>query len=57
MMEIKDVIHGTIVLPKDVAEIVRTAQFQRLKSIRQLGFLKLNENLHIVHNRYHHCIG
>uniref|UniRef100_A0A1A9VWD0 HD domain-containing protein n=1 Tax=Glossina austeni TaxID=7395 RepID=A0A1A9VWD0_GLOAU len=59
-MEILDEIYGVIVLPMDVKAIVETPIFERLKSIRQLGFMKLgyktNDRI-IEHNRYNHSIG
>ncbi|XP_075162338.1 SAM and HD domain containing deoxynucleoside triphosphate triphosphohydrolase falten [Haematobia irritans] len=57
MMEIYDVIYGKLFLLPDVAAIVATPQFQRLKFIKQLGFLNLDNLREHEHNRYHHCIG
>ena len=56
-MEIHDVVYGKFSIPDDVAQIVATKQFQRLKSIRQLGFLYLDNNLDETHHRYAHCLG
>ncbi|XP_065360904.1 deoxynucleoside triphosphate triphosphohydrolase SAMHD1 homolog [Calliphora vicina] len=56
-MEIVDVIYGKLSIPTDVAAIVDTPQFQRLKSIKQLGFLKINNCIERDHHRYSHCLG
>lgn len=56
-MEILDVVYGKITIPSDVAAIVEMPQFQRLKFIKQLGFLKLNNGIETNHHRYAHCIG
>lgn len=55
-MEIRDPVHGTIEFnPKEVA-IIDSAAFQRLRSIRQLGFGEFSFPGG-VHNRYIHSIG
>ncbi|KAM7357862.1 SAM and HD domain containing deoxynucleoside triphosphate triphosphohydrolase falten isoform 2-T5 [Cochliomyia hominivorax] len=56
-MEIIDVIYGKFTIPKDIAAIVETPQFQRLKFIKQLGFFRLPNNIEHKHNRYEHCLG
>lgn len=56
-MKLYDINYGEINLPLDVAAIVATPQFQRLLSIKQLGFLRINDRLEHEHTRYSHCIG
>lgn len=55
-MEIRDPVHGTIDFnPKEVA-VLESAAFQRLRSIKQLGFGEFSFP-GAVHNRYIHSIG
>ncbi|XP_059216042.1 deoxynucleoside triphosphate triphosphohydrolase SAMHD1 isoform X2 [Stomoxys calcitrans] len=56
-MVIDDPVYGKIYLPQDVAAIVATPHFERLKKIKQLGFLYLDDVKEHTHNRYYHCIG
>uniref|UniRef100_A0A1A9WGB9 HD/PDEase domain-containing protein n=1 Tax=Glossina brevipalpis TaxID=37001 RepID=A0A1A9WGB9_9MUSC len=58
--EISDKVHGKILIPEDISTIIRNSFFERLKSIRQLGFVKLHSNMDdgiIECSRYEHCIG
>ncbi|KAJ1863274.1 hypothetical protein LPJ78_004142 [Coemansia sp. RSA 989] len=53
---INDPIHGYIRLNKDMLQIIDTPQFQRLRSLKQLGtsyFVFPGGS----HNRFEHCIG
>lgn len=52
----KDPIHGDIILHPLLVAIVDTPQFQRLRSIRQLGSLDLVYRGG-SHTRFQHCIG
>lgn len=56
-MEVHDIVYGKFFIPEDVAQIVATKQFQRLKLIRQLGLLYLDNNQDELHHRYDHCLG
>lgn len=56
-MEIFDIIYGKLRIPLDVAAIVETPQFQRLKYIKQLGFLQINNSIEYQHHRFAHCLG
>ncbi|XP_037933296.1 deoxynucleoside triphosphate triphosphohydrolase SAMHD1-like [Teleopsis dalmanni] len=56
MLEIADPVHGQILLPYDIVQIINTPQFQRLKNIKQLGVMFVNKP-ETVHTRYDHCIG
>jgi len=55
-MEVNDDIHGIIALPDYIAIIVKTPMFERLKSVKQLGFLSVTEPRAAI-TRYEHCIG
>ena len=55
-MEIKDPIHGSIeVNPAEVA-VIDSREFQRLRSIKQLGFAEFSFP-GATHNRYIHSVG
>jgi len=54
--EIRDVIHGPVELYPWEMEIVDSPAFQRLRSIKQLGFSEFAYPC-AVHNRYIHSIG
>ena len=55
-MEIRDPVHGTISLSPQEIEIVDSPEFQRLRSIKQLGFAEFSFP-GATHNRYIHSIG
>ncbi|XP_070501576.1 deoxynucleoside triphosphate triphosphohydrolase SAMHD1 homolog [Chironomus tepperi] len=56
MFKIKDDIHGEIVLPNYIQEVITTKEFERLRNIRQLGVSFYHfENAN--HTRYDHSIG
>lgn len=55
-MEIRDPIHGTIHLSDAEVNIIDTPEFQRLRSIKQLGFSEFSYP-GATHNRYLHSIG
>jgi HD superfamily phosphohydrolase len=55
-MEVRDVIHGPIELYPWEMKIIDSAAFQRLRSIKQLGFSEFAYPC-AVHNRYVHSIG
>jgi HD superfamily phosphohydrolase len=55
-MEIRDPIHGTIELSKAETRIIDTEAFQRLRSIKQLGFAEFSFP-GATHNRYLHSLG
>ncbi|KAJ1779606.1 hypothetical protein LPJ77_001234 [Coemansia sp. RSA 2523] len=53
---VKDPIHGYIPLSEDMLQIIDTPQFQRLRSLKQMGtsyFVFPGGS----HNRFEHCIG
>src|SRR4051794_34550522 len=55
-MEIRDVIHGSVVLCPQELPIVDSRYFQRLRAIKQLGFAE-NSFPSATHNRYIHSLG
>lgn len=56
LMEIRDVIHGTITASKPERLIISAPFFQRLRNIKQLGFGE-NSFPSATHNRYIHSLG
>lgn len=56
METIIDVIHGTVSYPKYVFDIIDTAEFQRLRNLKQLG-LSYKVFPGAVHTRFEHCLG
>jgi hypothetical protein len=55
-LEIRDALHGDIVIGRDEARLLQTFEMQRLRQVRQLG------NVHLVypsanHTRLEHCLG
>lgn len=55
-MEIRDPIHGTISLSDEEVIIIDTPEYQRLRSIKQLGVSEFSFPA-ATHNRYLHSIG
>ncbi len=55
-MEIKDPVHGTITLARDEVSVVDSAEFQRLRLIKQLGFSEFSFP-GATHSRYLHSLG
>ena len=55
-MEIRDPIHGTISVSDDEVIILDTPEYQRLRSIKQLGVSEFSFPA-ATHNRYLHSIG
>ncbi len=55
-MEIRDVIHGSIVIERSELPIVDSKYFQRLRQIKQLGFAEYSFPS-ATHNRYAHSLG
>lgn len=55
-VEIRDPVHGTITLSNDEVYVIDTPEFQRLRSIKQLGFSEFSYPAG-THNRYLHSIG
>lgn len=55
-MEIRDVIHGSIVVDPAELPVVDSPYFQRLRQIRQLGFGE-HSYPSATHNRYIHSLG
>ena len=55
-MEIRDVIHGSIVIDKDELPVIDSRFFQRLRHILQLGFAE-HSFPGATHNRYTHSLG
>ncbi len=55
-MEIKDPVHGTISLGRDEVSVVDSAEFQRLRLIKQLGFSEFSFP-GATHSRYLHSLG
>lgn len=51
-----DPIHGIVSYPKYVFEIIDTAEFQRLRNLKQLG-LTYKVFPGAVHTRFEHCLG
>ena len=55
-MEIRDPVHGSIELSDAETSIIDSAEFQRLRQIKQLGFSEFSFP-GATHNRYLHSIG
>lgn len=55
-MEIRDPVHGTIQMSDGETTILDTPEYQRLRSIKQLGFSEFSFP-GATHNRYLHSIG
>jgi HD superfamily phosphohydrolase len=55
-MEIRDPLHGTIELSNAETTVIDSAEFQRLRQIKQLGFSEFSFP-GATHNRYLHSIG
>ena len=55
-MEIRDVIHGSVVIERSELPIIDSRFFQRLRQIKQLGFAEYSFPS-AVHNRYIHSLG
>lgn len=55
-MEIRDPVHGTIVIEDAEVKVIESPQFQRLRLIKQLGFAEFSFP-GATHNRYLHSIG
>lgn len=55
-MEIRDPVHGTIVINGPETHILDTQEYQRLRAIKQLGFAEFSFP-GATHNRYLHSIG
>ncbi len=55
-MEIRDPVHGTIILSDSEVHVIDSPEFQRLRSIKQLGFSEFSFPA-ATHNRYLHSIG
>lgn len=53
---ITDPIHGEVKYPKYVFDIIDTAEFQRLRNLKQLG-LSYKVFPGAVHSRFEHCLG
>jgi HD superfamily phosphohydrolase len=56
MKTIVDPVHGAIQFPNYVIEIINTAEFQRLKHLKQLGVATFVFP-GATHSRYEHCLG
>lgn len=55
-MEIRDPVHGSIAISQEEEDIIEAPEFQRLRSIKQLGFSEFSFPA-ATHNRYLHSIG
>ncbi|PWU14489.1 MAG: hydrolase [Bdellovibrio sp.] len=55
-MEIRDPVHGTVQISSAETKILDTAEYQRLRAIKQLGFAEFSFP-GATHNRYLHSIG
>lgn len=55
-MEIRDPVHGTLILSDAETAIIDTPEYQRLRWIRQLGFSEFAYPA-ATHNRYLHSLG
>jgi HD superfamily phosphohydrolase len=55
-MEIRDPVHGTILLSDAETEVIDSAEFQRLRAIKQLGFAEVSFP-GATHTRFLHSIG
>ena len=56
LMEIKDPIHGSIEVNSSEVAVIDSREFQRLRSIKQLGFAEFSFP-GATHNRYIHSVG
>src|SRR3954451_23066938 len=55
-MEIRDVIHGSILIDSSELPVIDSKYFQRLRQIKQLGFAEYSYPS-ATHNRYIHSLG
>lgn len=55
-MEIRDPVHGSISLSDAETDVIESAEYQRLRSIKQLGFAEFSFP-GATHNRFLHSIG
>jgi hypothetical protein len=55
-MEIRDPVHGSISLSDEETAVIETAEYQRLRAIKQLGFAEFSFP-GATHNRFLHSIG
>jgi HD superfamily phosphohydrolase len=55
-MEIRDIIHGSIIIESHERAVVDSKYFQRLRHIKQLGFAEFSYPS-ATHNRYIHSLG
>ncbi len=55
-MEIRDPVHGNITLSEAETAVLETAEYQRLRSIKQLGFAEFSFP-GATHNRFLHSLG
>lgn len=55
-MEIRDPVHGNIELSNSEVPVIDSAEYQRLRAIKQLGFAEFSFPA-ATHNRYLHSIG
>ena len=55
-MEIRDVLHGSVTIEPQERAVLDSRYFQRLRSIRQLGFAEYSYPS-ATHNRYVHSLG
>jgi deoxynucleoside triphosphate triphosphohydrolase SAMHD1 len=56
MKTIVDSVHGTMEFPAIVIDIINTAEFQRLKNLKQLGVTHYVFPS-VTHSRFEHCLG
>lgn len=55
-MEIRDPIHGSLVFSDEEVAVIDSSAYQRLRSIKQLGFMEFSFP-GATHNRYLHSLG
>src|SRR6478672_4889709 len=55
-MEIRDVVHGSVVVESSELPVIDSRYFQRLRQIKQLGFAEQSYPS-ATHNRYSHSLG
>lgn len=55
-MEIRDPVHGSINMSSQEVAVIDSAEFQRLRAVKQLGFSEFSYP-GAVHNRYIHSLG
>jgi HD superfamily phosphohydrolase len=55
-MEIRDIIHGSVLVDRTELPVIDSRYFQRLRQIKQLGFAE-NSFPSATHNRYIHSLG